>query len=134
MTNGPDLEQALKQIGDPTSAINWLRGAGKQIIQNASKSAMDQYYVGADAAGFEKSNKPSEITQSIGTGGSQSSQKPVNPALASGANEAAGKFGFGPVVAPSAPSQPQGTPVVVTLKDGTKVNAIRMPDGKIVRQ
>jgi hypothetical protein len=98
VTNGPDLEQALRQIGDPASAINWLRGAGQQIIQNATKSAMDQYYIGADSMGFTQSNKPSSITQTMGTGGSQSSQKPVNPALASGANEAATRFGFAPVV------------------------------------
>jgi hypothetical protein len=126
VTNGPDLEQALRQIGDSASAINWLRGAGQQIIQNATKSAMDQYYVGADSMGFAPSNKPSSITQTMGTGGSQSSQKPVNPALASGANDAATRFGFAPVVGgnPSPASPPSGKKFKYRMINGvmTKVS------------
>lgn len=108
VTNGPDITIALNQIGDPKDIFNWIRGAGAPLIRNAKESAMNQYYTEADAMGFMPSDKPSELTQRMGTGGSQSSQKPVNPALASGANDAATKFGFAPVVAPQAPGPSGG--------------------------
>lgn len=129
VANGPDIEQAIRIIGSPTDLVTWLRGGLGQKMDQAILSIPAAYKSFADSQGYVPSDKPSDITNSLGTGGANSSRKPVNPALGSSANSIAGQYGFGPVTGGNNPSgtpdiptqkapQSQGVPVVVTLRSG----------------
>lgn len=107
VANGPDIEMAVKAIGSPNDIVTWIRNGLPQKLAVARQSVRDEYNRTADSMGYQKSDKPSEMTTTGGTGGSSSSRKPVNPATSAGANQVANDYGFPNVVAQPNP-QPAG--------------------------
>lgn len=119
VANGPDIEQAIKMIGSPDDLVTWLRNGLGMKMEQAVKSIPQAYIAYADSQGFMESDKPNELTTTMGTGGSKSTQQPVNPALGTAANQVMDEYGFAPIVGQKTPETPP-IPAKMSPKDSLK--------------
>ena len=126
VANGPDIAQAQREIGSATDPGIFVKGDLLAVLKHAASQTPRTYDAYADSQGFTISDKPSQISVSNGTGGTNSSKKPVNPALGSSANSIAGQYGFGPVTGGQTnPAQPVSDKVTFVMQNGTQIQMSR---------
>lgn len=134
VVNGKDIEKAVEEIGDLDGLVNFIRRGLGQQVNTAIGSVKAQLQDIYKNSRLQMSDTPHPQDPGITGSGSGGGGKtgPVFD-VTDMAVDAAKRQGL----VPPKPNKPvekkpepvQGIPVVITLKNGQVINAIKMPDG-----